>query len=184
MPALSIGEELVGIHRQERTNSELQDQVAQLFVESRQDVYRYLLTLGLRPSRAQEAAQEVFLRLYATLTRGEHIENPRAWIFRVAHNYGLRVRARQASEETFDPGLETRLAGQSGNPEHDLLEHERMMRFHRAVEGLSERQKGCLFLRLEGLRYPEIGSALGISASAVGEFLRRAISRLREAHHD
>jgi DNA-directed RNA polymerase specialized sigma24 family protein len=34
---------------------------------------------------------------------------------------------------------------------------------------------------MEGLRYPEIGAALGISASAVGEFLRRAVARLRKA---
>ena len=47
-----------------------------------------------------------------------------------------------------------------------------MLRFHHAVTGLSEQQKRCLFLRMEGLRYPEIGSALGISASAVGEFLQ------------
>ena len=55
-----------------------------------------------------------------------------------------------------------------------------MLRFHHAVEGLSEQQKRCLFLRMEGLRYPEIGSALGISASAVGEFLRRAMARLKK----
>jgi RNA polymerase sigma-70 factor (ECF subfamily) len=48
------------------------------------------------------------------------------------------------------------------------------------MEGLSEQQKRCLFLRLEGLRYPEIGTALGISSSAVGEFLRRAITRIRK----
>ena len=35
----------------------LQDQVAQLFQESRDDVYRYLLSLGLHPPQAQEAAQ-------------------------------------------------------------------------------------------------------------------------------
>ena len=52
---------------------------------------------------------------------------------------------------------------------------ERALRFHRAVQGLSEQQRHCLFLRLEGLRYPEIGSALGIGASTVGEFLRRAL---------
>jgi RNA polymerase sigma-70 factor (ECF subfamily) len=70
------------------------------------------------------------------------------------------------------------------SPEQSLLERERMTLFHRAVEGLSEQQKRCLFLRLEGLRYPEIGSALGISASAVGEFLRRAVSRLRKLGHE
>jgi RNA polymerase sigma-70 factor (ECF subfamily) len=59
-----------------------------------------------------------------------------------------------------------------------------MARFHRAVEELSERQRRCLFLRMEGLRYEEIGAALGISASAVGEFLRRAVARLRKVGHD
>ena len=77
---------------------------ARLFEEARDDVYRYLLTLGLHPPRAQEAVQEVFLRLYATLKKGEEIENPRGWVFRVAHNYGLKVRERQVSEEPFDAG--------------------------------------------------------------------------------
>jgi RNA polymerase sigma-70 factor (ECF subfamily) len=66
------------------------------------------------------------------------------------------------------------------NPEQSLLEREQTTRFHQAIQGLSEQQRRCLFLRLEGLRYPEIASALGISASAVGEFLRRAIARLKK----
>jgi RNA polymerase sigma-70 factor (ECF subfamily) len=184
MPVHSAGEMLVGILRQERIGDALRDRVAQLFEESRQDVYRYLLTLGLHPPGAQEAVQEVFLRLYVTMKKGENIENPRGWIFRVAHNYGLKVRARQASEEPFDADLEARLVSPSESPERTLLENERMVRFHLAVEGLSEQQKRCLFLRLEGLRYPEIGSALGISASAVGEFLRRAVSRLKKVRDE
>ena len=181
MSVYPVGEQLVGILRQARTATELQDRVTRLFEEARDDLYRYLLTLGLHPPRAQEAVQEVFLRLYAALKKGEQIENPRAWIFRVAHNYGLKVREKQLSEAPFDPGLEARLSAPGDNPERDLLERERMLRFHHAVEGLSEQQKRCLFLRMEGLRYPEIGSALGISASAVGEFLRRAMVRLKSA---
>jgi RNA polymerase sigma-70 factor (ECF subfamily) len=72
------------------------------------------------------------------------------------------------------------LAGSALDPEQNLLEREQTLRFHKAVERLSEQQRRCLLLRLEGLRYPEIGSALGISPSAVGEFLRRAISRLKK----
>ena len=179
-----VGERLVGILRQERTGSELQDRVGRLFEEARDDVYRYLLTLGLHPPQAQEAVQEVFLRLYATLKKGEAIENPRGWVFRVAHNYGLKVREKQVVEAPFDPALEARIQAPGDNPEADLLERERMLRFHHAVEGLSEQQKRCLFLRMEGLRYPEIGSALGISASAVGEFLRRAMVRLKKVNDE
>ena len=181
MPAFSIGDEFVDFLRQDRQVSALQDRVAKLFEEARDDVYRYLLTLGLHPPRAQEAVQEVFLRLYAALKKGEDIQNPRGWVFRVAHNYGLKLRERQASESPFDPDLETRLSSPDESPEAQLIDRERMLRFHRAVESLSEQQKRCLFLRMEGMRYPEIGATLGISPSAVGEFLRRAIARLRKA---
>jgi RNA polymerase sigma-70 factor, ECF subfamily len=179
-----LNDRLVGIFRQERSATALQERVTGLFEEARDDVYRYLLTLGLHPPRAQEATQEVFLRLYTSLKKGEQIENPRGWIFRVAHNYGLKVRERQMNEEPFDPAIESRLASSGQSAEHQLLERERMARFHRAVEGLSEQQKRCLFLRMEGLRYPQIGAALGISASAVGEFLRRAMVRLKKVRDE
>lgn len=174
----------MALFRQPPSSSELQDQVAQLYIETREDVYRYLLTLGVHPPKAQEAVQEVFLRLYTSLKKGEKIENLRGWVFRVAHNYGLKVRARQASEEKFDPAFETRLAAPAVNAERELLDREKMSRLNSAVEGLSEQQKRVLFLRMEGLRYPEIGAALGISASAVGEFLRRALLRLKKVRDE
>ena len=180
MSSYSWGEELTGIVLRDRAALALQDQVAQLFLEARDDVYRYLLSLGIHPPQAQEGAQEVFLRLYATLKKGENIQNPRAWIFRVAHNLGLKIRARQNNQAPFDADLESQIMAPDLNPEQSLLDREKTLRFHNAVQQLSDQQRRCLSLRLEGLRYPEIGSALGISASAVGEFLRRAIARLKK----
>jgi RNA polymerase sigma-70 factor (ECF subfamily) len=174
----------VAIFSQPQSGPELQDQVAQLYIETREDVYRYLLTLGVHPPKAQEAVQEVFLRLYTSLKKGEKIESLRGWVFRVAHNYGLKVRARQSSEEKFDPSIEMRLASPVASAERDLLDREKMSRLNNAVEGLSEQQKRVLFLRMEGLRYPEIASTLGISASAVGEFLRRALLRLKKVRDE
>ena len=178
----SLSERVVGVVRPASGSNALQDRVAELYLESREDVYRYLLTLGLHPPQAQETAQEVFLRLYASLKKGEEILSPRGWIFRVAHNLGLRIRARQDADIPYDPDLEARFPARGEDPEGRLLRRESALRFHRAVEGLSEQQRRCLFLRMEGLRYLEIGTALGISASAVGEFLRRAVARLRQAH--
>src|SRR2546426_10206183 len=111
MSSYSWGEELTGIVLRDRAALALQDQVAQLFLEAREDVYRYLLSLGVYPPQAQEGAQEVFLRLYATLRKGEKIQNSRAWIFRVAHNLGLKIRARENSQTPFDPDFELNLAG-------------------------------------------------------------------------
>jgi RNA polymerase sigma-70 factor, ECF subfamily len=184
MSSFASDEQFVSMVHQQRSGTALQEQVTRLFEESRDDVYRYLLTLGLYPPRAQEAVQEVFLRLYATMRKGEQIQSPRAWIFRVAHNLGLKIRARQQSEEPFDADVRSKYAVRAATPESELIERERMVRFHDAVQGLSEQQKRCLLLRMEGLRYPEIGSVLGISASAVGEFLRRAMLRLRKVRDD
>ena len=183
MSSFASDEQFVGLIRQEQTGTALQEQVSRLFEEARDDIFRYLLTLGLYPAQAQEATQEVFLRLYATLRKGENIQNPRAWIFRVAHNLGLKIRTRQHSEEPFNPEL-GEASAQSGTPESELLDRERMTRFHSAVNGLSEQQRRCLFLRMEGLRYPEIAATLGISASAVGEFLRRAMVRLKKVRDE
>ncbi len=184
MLSFASGDQFVGLIRKEQTGTALQEQITRLFEESRDDVYRYLLTLGLYPPQAQEAAQEVFLRLYATMRKGEEIQNPRGWIFRVAHNLGLKIRTRQHSEEPFDPDLKVGFQPDAETPESEFLERERMTRFHSAVAGLSEQQRRCLFLRMEGLRYPEIGSALGISPSAVGEFLRRAMLRLKKVRDE
>jgi RNA polymerase sigma-70 factor, ECF subfamily len=184
MSSFASDEQFVNMLRQERTGTSLQERVSRLFEESRGDVYRYLLTLGLYPPQAQEAVQEVFLRLYITMRKGEDIQNPRAWVFRVAHNLGLKIRARQQSEQPFDAEVRSHYTSHTETPESELLDRERMVRFHDAVQGLSEQQRRCLLLRMEGLRYPEIGSALGISASAVGEFLRRAMVRLKKVRDE
>jgi len=184
MSSFASDKQFVGLIRKEQTGTALQEQVSRLFEEARGDVYRYLLTLGLYPPQAQEATQEVFLRLYATLRKGEAIESPRAWIFRVAHNLGLKIRTRQHSEEPFNPDLAEPRSGSRETPESELLDQERMTRFHSAINGLSEQQRRCLLLRMEGLRYPEIAATLGISASAVGEFLRRAMVRLKKVRDE
>lgn len=158
-----------------------EDRVTQIFEEARDDIYRYLVvTLGLRPPLAQDATQEVFLRLYVALRKGERIENLRGWIFRVAHNHGLTIRTRESNVLSIEPDFETLIPDHSENPEQALLDRERRLRFQHAVEGLSDQQRNCLSLRAEGFRYREIAEILGLSDSSVCVFLQRAIRRLRK----
>jgi len=72
----SLREQLAGVLPSERTRVSLQDEVAQLFEEMRESVYRYVLSLGLYPPQAQEATQEVFLRRYAALKQDKPIQKP------------------------------------------------------------------------------------------------------------
>jgi RNA polymerase sigma-70 factor (ECF subfamily) len=161
-------------------SNSLHDRVTRIYEDARDDVFRYLITLGLAPPQAQEVTHDVFLRLYVEMKKIE-IQNPRAWIFRVAHNLGLQIRAREDISQPFDPGLEEKLRDQDQTPELGVLERERMLALHKAVESLSPQQRQCLRLRAQGLRYHEIAATVGISISSVSEFLQRAITRLRKA---
>ena len=155
-------------------------QAARIYEESREDVYRYLLTLGLPPPLAQEAAQESFLRLYIALERGTRIENMRAWVFRVAHNHAMDVLARERFTP-LDPDVEALLRDSRPGVEKDLIERQKMEHIGKAWATLSHQQRQCLHLRAEGLRYREIAETLQISMSSVREFVCRAIARLQKA---
>src|SRR5690348_1230776 len=109
-----------------------------------------MLTFGLTAAEAQDATQEVFLRLYATLRKKEEpIRNQRAWVFRVAHNLGLTLRSRDTPLAPLDPVLKSAAPDPRQSAESALIEREKLLRMHRAVSELSPQQRQCLHLRAE-----------------------------------
>lgn len=155
------------------------ERVEQIYEQERANIYAYLLYFGLPAVRAQELAQDSFLKLYMQMSKGQFIENPRAWLYRVAHNLALRSYKREPQFDEWDPDAPA--PDPQPDPERALIEKRQRSRLHQAVRGLSPQQRNCLHLRVQGLRYREIGEVIGISTSAVGEFLRRAAVRLKEA---
>jgi RNA polymerase sigma-70 factor (ECF subfamily) len=154
--------------------------VEQVYRETRGAICSYLVCLGVPSAQAQELTQEVYLRLYQRMRNGEQIMSLRAWLFRVAHNLGLNVRSSEKVFRALPPNWEQFTVTVAKSPEQSVLDREKMRRVQEAVASLSPQQRNCLYLRSEGLRYREIADVLGVSASTVNEFLRRAISRLAE----
>ncbi len=157
--------------------------VADLYSEIRKGVYQYLLTLGLDADRAQEFTQEAFLRLFHKLREGSAIENPRGWIYRVAHNLAVDSAEAHARESELSDALMSTLAGSGQDAEQALIEREWLEGFRNAVQGLSHQQRRCMELRAQGLRYREIAEVLRVGTPTVGEFLRRAAKHLRDWKH-
>lgn len=158
----------------------IEEAVERAYEDHRSDVYYYLLTLGLRPSEAQDAVQDAFMRLYIALRNGEDILNPRAWVFRVGHNLAVNVVTRRKESGPVDE----RHPMDSPNPEQWTAEKIRNEKLAEALEGLSPQQRHCLHLRAEGLRYREIAEVLGVTTSTVNEFVRRAVSKLKKVLHE
>jgi RNA polymerase sigma-70 factor, ECF subfamily len=157
--------------------SPLQEEVTRLFDQLRDPVLRYLMSFGLPPQDGEEVIQEVFLSLFQHLRRNGPRTNLRGWIFRVAHNLGLKRcyanhQGAAAEAEEIDP---------NPDPEEQASSRQRQRRLLAVVRALPEQDRRCLYLRAEGLRYREITEVLGISLGAVALSLERSLARLSRA---
>ena len=179
--ALLLEEESVLTGSPEANAARLETDIEQIYRQTHGAICSYVQCLGVPQSQAQEVTQDVYLRLYQTMRKGEEIRNVRAWLFRAAHNLSLNVRSREKAFRSLNPEWDHFSALAVESPERAMLDREKARKVRSALETLSPQQRNCLFLRSEGLRYREIADVMGISPNTVNEFLRRAISRLAEA---
>ena len=148
-----------------------------------QDYERRVLRIALRllrhPQDAQDAAQEVFLRLYKHLGRLDGSRGYEAWLFRVTvhvcRDIARRRRRAAGLEEapelvSCDPHAEDRTA---------LAEQRAIVR--RGLGFLGEKERAALVLRdVEGLSTREVAGILGSSENTVRSQISTARLKLRE----
>ena len=138
-------------------------------------------------ARAEELAQDVFVKLYRVAARYRPDARFKTFLYRVATNHCLNevrrgeyaARAAAGSEAAPDPDA---LAGGAAGP-HEEAEGRAL---ERAVVGLlgalPEKQRAAFVLcRFEGLSYEEIALALDATVSAVKSLVHRATVAAAEA---
>lgn len=163
--------------------SAVHGEVLELFDACRGGAYRYVRSFGLGPGDAEDVVQETFLALYRHLLRGRDRSNLRGWTFRVARNLAFKrlggrawpariASARGVVPDRIDP---------AASPEERLLTGQRQSHLRAVVRALPDRDRQCLQLRAEGLRYREIAAALGVSVGTVASALARAVARVGRA---
>ncbi len=135
-------------------------------------VYRTALHALGSPQDADDAVQEVFLRLFRYQEPFDGEEHLRRWLLRVTVNYCRDVlkspwRRRRVSWEEV--------------PETPVFDRPEQAALYREVMALPEKYRTVLNLfYYEELSVREIGELLGLGASTVTTRLARARTRLRE----
>ena len=153
-----------------------------LFDLHRDGVHRYVRALGIADRDVEDLVQDVFLALFHHVARGRPRTNLRGWIFRVAHNLALKHLIREARRRRVRADLASqRVVAPAPTPEDCYANRQRQVRLAAAINALPARERRCLQLRAEGLRYREIARVLGLSLGTVANTMARALARLRRA---
>lgn len=164
-------------------SSSCEDEVIELYNHLRAPLLRYVLATGLCSDDGEEVIQETFLALFCHLRSGKPRQNLRAWLFRVAHNLALKQSSRTRNRRATGPieaAADNHLAP-GPNPEEILADRQRRQGLQAVFRALPERERYCLHLRAEGLRYREIAQILNMSLGAVSVALTRSLAKLARA---
>lgn len=126
--------------------------------------------------RAEEIANEAFLKLHSSVLPPSDRSNVAGWLYRTAMNLGIdEVRARNRHTPRAREASDAVSA--SGQPETGLqvlLRTETQQRVRLALSKLKWEWSQMLLLRASGYSYKEIASHLEIPATSVGTLLIRA----------
>ena len=161
-------------------STEANEAVLRLFDVHRDGVHRYVRALGIAERDAEDVVQDVFLALFHHVVRGRPRTNLQGWIFRVAHNLALKHLKREARRRRVRADLVSGWTVDAApSPEDRYASRQRRVRLAAVVHALPARERRCLQLRAEGLRYREIARVLGLSLGTVANTMARALARLR-----
>jgi RNA polymerase sigma-70 factor, ECF subfamily len=152
---------------------------ADVYRTTYEDLVRYLYRKVWDGERAQELAQEVFVRALDATP-----DNPRAWLFSVAANLArdeVRTVLRRRRHLTLIKAESTEAAPQA-DPIETMDRDQKVDAAKRALDELSERDREVLLLWDAGLSYTEIAERTGLAVGAIGTTLSRARRRLVAAY--
>ncbi len=155
--------------------------LTELIRRHQQRVHQIAYRLLKDPQEAEDAAQEVFLKVYDHAHRFEPKASVAAWINRITANYCLNILRQRQPQESLDQEESPAVPDSRATPLEALEEKALGRRLEELLEALPENQRRALILKRFGdLSYQEIAAEMGLSAQAVDGLLKRARQFLKK----
>ena len=128
---------------------------------------------------AQDASQEVFLRLYRNLGKVQASDNLPGWLYRVTVNVCLDVRRRRPDETSVEEAAE--LVSRGADPQQTATRREELRALELSLRLLSYKERAAVVLRdLEGLSTEEVARILGASQATVRSQIFKARIKMKD----
>lgn len=151
--------------------------VVELYERHSPEIFHYARRWLNDHELAEDCFAEIFCRFLIAARAGTPFENPRAYLYRVAHNWitdHRRLPAQLSLKDNMPLDYE-------GNPSHIFAQNSDRQRIQSAIVRLSPEQRQVIELRyLEDKSHFEVAEALGKTVEATRALQHRAIKSLRQ----
>jgi RNA polymerase sigma-70 factor (ECF subfamily) len=159
--------------------------LAELIRRHQHRLYQLAYRLLRDPQEAEDALQEVFLKVYEHAHRFEPRATVSSWLNRITANHCLNRLRQRRPQESLDQEETPELPDPGAGPLEALEVKELARRLEELLAALPENQRRALMLkRFAGLSYQEIAAEMHLSAPAVDGLLKRARQFLKKALQD
>lgn len=170
------------IHPRETLSQPDSQQISQLFETHGPHVHRRALRLLGNASDAEEATQEIFIRVLRGAGEFRHQSQLTTWLYQITTNYCLnQLRDRQRRTQLHEGELApaARIQGELAPARSDDLALLRRL----LAEGDPKQTQAAVYVYLDGMSHDEAAGLLGVSKRTVGNLLERftAWAKARES---
>lgn len=161
----------------------------QLYTDHVKMVYNLCLNYLQNTEDAEEAAQDVFVKVHENLSKFKYNSTPKTWIYSITIRHCLDVIKSKNRQKRF--GFMQSLFGKTGNeivqitdfnhPGVELENREAVKAIMKIIDELPENQKTAIILKtIDDLKGKEIAEIMSISEKAVESLLSRAKNNLKD----
>ena len=129
---------------------------------------------------AEDASQEVFIRIYNSLNRYNSLYKFSTWSMRITTNYCLDM-LRKRKGDVYSLESQYDLQDDSLSPEEHYIKQENQNTVQKAIDSLPDKYKVLIILfHFRGLSYSEIMDVTGESLTIIKNRLYRGRQMLKE----
>jgi len=149
------------------------DQVWEIWQESKDRLYAYVLSKFKKKELAEDVTQEVLLKLHKSCCSGKEINNLSSWLYQIAHNTSLDVLKKETKNRKITQPEE--------NKNSSISLEELSLSLELLIDFLPEKYAIPLKMSdLEKIPQKEIAHKLGLGLSATKSRIQRAREQLKE----
>ena len=156
-----------------------------LYQRYRHELCQYLrANYGEGPPEPEDVVQAAFAK-FAEHPTSHTIENPRAFLYRVARNILIDQHRRDVTRNKFttqEKSLAPAQISAASEPENVLINEQACSVLETALRQLDQRQRDFLLLHhLHNLSYTEIARRAGMSRNGVKAIIKQAFAKCEQA---